>query len=116
MNALRLHTVMFAATTLIVAMAAHAQAPFDTQNGVLVDESGMTLYIFDKDIADSGQSSCYDGCATNWPPAEAAADAQADGDYTIIERKDGTRQWAYRGQPLYTYIKDNKAGDRTGDN
>ena len=30
-------------------------------------------------------------------------------------RADGTAQWAYKGKPLYTWIKDGKPGDRTGD-
>ena len=46
----------------------------------------------------------------------AAADAQPEGDYTIITRDDGTRQWAYKGKPLYLWVKDAKAGDVTGDN
>ena len=39
----------------------------------------------------------------------------AAGDYTIITRDDGAKQWAYKGKPLYLWIKDSKPGDRTGD-
>jgi predicted lipoprotein with Yx(FWY)xxD motif len=35
--------------------------------------------------------------------------------YTIITRDDGAKQWAYKGKPLYLWIKDTKPGDRTGD-
>lgn len=104
------------AMAMYFASAAYAQAPFDSQDGILVNESGMTLYTYDKDKAGSGESSCYDQCAQNWPPAEAPADASASGDYTIIERKDGTKQWAWQGQPLYTFVKDQNPGDRSGDN
>jgi predicted lipoprotein with Yx(FWY)xxD motif len=45
----------------------------------------------------------------------AATDAKARGDYSIIMRDDGTKQWAYKGKPLYLWIKDSKPGDRTGD-
>ena len=38
------------------------------------------------------------------------------GDMTVITRDDGTRQWASKGKPLYTYAKDAKAGDKAGDN
>ncbi|HEY9381228.1 MAG TPA: hypothetical protein VIQ01_08280, partial [Burkholderiales bacterium] len=37
------------------------------KDGVLVNESGMTLYTFDKDKADSGKSVCNGQCATLWP-------------------------------------------------
>ena len=39
----------------------------------------------------------------------------ADGDFTIVERKDGTKQWAKNGMPLYFWIKDGKKGDTTGE-
>jgi predicted lipoprotein with Yx(FWY)xxD motif len=79
----------------------------------LVDGKMMTLYTFAKDMA--GVSNCYDNCAKNWPPLMAAADAKPMGDWTIVMRKDGTRQWAYKGMPLYTWSKDGKPGDATGD-
>ena len=41
--------------------------------------------------------------------------AKAMGDYTIVTRSDGTRQWAFKGQPLYYFTKDMKSGDVTGD-
>jgi predicted lipoprotein with Yx(FWY)xxD motif len=80
---------------------------------VLTDAKGMTLYTWDKDAA--GVSNCYDQCATNWPPALAGADAKADGDFSLVDRKDGTKVWAYKGMPLYLWIKDTKPGDTTGD-
>ena len=30
-------------------------------------------------------------------------------------RDDGVRQWAYKGKPLYTWSKDTKPGDASGD-
>jgi predicted lipoprotein with Yx(FWY)xxD motif len=80
---------------------------------VLTDPKGMTLYIFDKDA--DGKSVCNGPCATNWPPLMATGDAKADGGYTIIVRDDGGKQWAYKGKPLYTWIKDTKPGDISGD-
>ena len=75
----------------------------------------MTLYTFDRDAAGSGKSVCNGPCATNWPPVMATADATASGDYTVITRDDGARQWAYKGKPLYLWVKDQKPGDKTGD-
>ena len=79
----------------------------------LVSGTMMTLYTFAKD--QPGVSNCYDNCAKNWPPLTAAADAKPMGDWTIVTRKDNTRQWAYKGMPLYTWIKDGKPGDATGE-
>lgn len=92
---------------------AHAQA-VKTQDGILVNSAGMTLYTFDKDAG--GKSACNDQCAKIWPPVTAAADAKASGDLSIITRDDGSKQWAYKGKPVYLYAKDAKPGDKTGDN
>ena len=86
----------------------------DTSMGkVYTDEKGMTLYTFDKDEAN--KSNCYDECAKNWPPYLAAADAKAEGEWTLVDRTDGTKQWAYEGKPVYLWVKDTKPGDVTGD-
>lgn len=95
--------------------AAAAPAPAMMAGGMLVAPGGMTLYTFDKDSANSGASACNGPCATAWPPLPAQASDAPHGDYTIVTRQDGSRQWAYKGWPLYTYSKDAKAGDATGD-
>lgn len=89
--------------------------PARSERGVLVDPNGMTLYTFDKDPSGAGRSVCVAQCAVNWPPLKAAADAKPVGEYTILTREDGSKQWAYKGRPLYTWIKDQKPGERTGD-
>jgi len=104
------------AAALLFAAGAYADAPAKMSGGVLTAPSGMTLYVFDKDAANSGKSTCNGPCATNWPPLMAAADDKPAGDYSIVTRDDGSRQWAYKGKPVYTFKSDQKAGDRTGDN
>ncbi|KAB0680046.1 COG4315 family predicted lipoprotein [Aureimonas leprariae] len=79
----------------------------------LVDAKGMTLYTFDKDEA--GKSACSGKCAANWPPLAAAAGAKADGEWSLVSRDDGAMQWAYKGKPLYGWVKDSRPGDVTGD-
>lgn len=79
----------------------------------LTNADGMTLYTFNRDMV--GYSNCNGPCATAWPPLLAAADAKAAGDWTIIPRDDGKRQWAYKGKAVYTWTKDAKAGDATGE-
>lgn len=93
-----------------------ADVPAKLANGVLVDAKGMTLYTFDKDMAGSGKSACNGPCAALWPPAMAAASDEPAGAYTIVVRDDGSRQWAHKGKPVYTYQADQKPGDRAGDN
>lgn len=96
------------------AMAATAiQSGNSAQGAILTDGDGMSLYTFDKDAA--AVSNCYDACATNWPPLEASAKARPQGAFGIILRADGSRQWTHEGMPLYTWFKDAKPGDITGD-
>ena len=83
------------------------------QGGVLVDAAGMTLYVSGSDQA--GESSCYADCARNWPPAAAPINAESQGTLAGIAREDGTRQWAYKGRPLYRWAGDKQPGDITGD-
>jgi len=92
-----------------------ADAPVKVADGVLVGANGMTLYTFDKDAVGSGKSVCNGPCATNWPPLAAATGDTAGGDYSIITRDDGAKQWASKGKPLYFWSKDQKVGDKTGD-
>jgi predicted lipoprotein with Yx(FWY)xxD motif len=80
---------------------------------VLADPNGMTVYTFAKDSP--GKSVCNGECDAKWPPVKAAADAKPFGDYTIITRDDGARQWADEDRPLYTDVKDQKPGDVMGD-
>ena len=101
--------VAFAGT----ALAAPAMTGNSAKGKVLTDAKGMTLYTFDKDAG--GKSACNGPCATNWPPLMAAAGEKGGSGYTQIKRDDGKMQWAYKGKPLYTWAKDSKPGDITGD-
>ncbi len=83
------------------------------EEAYLVDAQDMTLYTFDKD--GEGVSNCYDGCAVKWPPLLVVGMTQLDDGYMLVTRKDGTSQIAYHGKPLYTWFKDSKPGDMTGD-
>lgn len=82
----------------------------------LTGEGGKTLYIFTRDTP--GASNCYDTCADNWPPVLASQlptlPSGARGQLSLVTRKDGARQVAYNGQPLYYWKRDAKAGDTLG--
>lgn len=86
-----------------------------TKGAYLADFQGMTLYTYDKDTV--GVSNCYGGCATAWPPYTSGATAQKTfpENITVITRTDGSKQFAWKGMPLYYYATDAKAGDITGD-
>ena len=77
------------------------------------DSHGMTLYTFDKDAP--RRSLCTGECAVAWPPARAASGAILTADWSLLDLPDGTRQWAYRGAPLYRSAGDKKIGEATGD-
>jgi predicted lipoprotein with Yx(FWY)xxD motif len=108
---------LVAALSLAFASAAFAAPPTKTgttaKGSVLTDTKGMSLYTFDKDS--EGKSACNGACATNWPVLKAEASDKADRGYSIITRDDGSKQWAYRGKPLYTFAKDAKPGEINGD-
>lgn len=100
-------------TTLFTGVASAQMAPAKMEGGMLVGSNGMTLYTFDKD--GGGKSACNGPCAGNWPPLTAKDGDKASGDWSIIARDDGSRQWAHKSKPLYFWSKDQKAGDKTGD-
>jgi len=79
---------------------------------VYTDADGMTLYTFTKD--GESKSNCNGGCAANWPPLTASTYAKEIGDFSVISRDDGTKQWAYKNAPLYLWVADKKQGDITG--
>lgn len=64
----------------------------------------LPLYIFDGEP--SGTSTCDRVCADVWPIIRAAGDAKPMGDWTIVQRADGRKQWAFKDKPVYTYFED----------
>ncbi|KRB61496.1 hypothetical protein ASE04_21815 [Rhizobium sp. Root708] len=114
MNSLKLLIASAVAAVATSAFAAEPVKVMDSAKGkVLTGDNGMTLYTFKKDS--KGVSNCYDDCAKNWPPLMAASGAKAEGAYSLVDRKDGSKQWAKDGMPLYYWVKDKKMGDVTGD-
>ena len=112
-----------AASLILVITAAWAQdvpsplkKSMSSERGAyLIDAKGMTLYIFDKD-KEPGKSVCYGECAKSWPPyAPEAGEPEAVSPLTVITRDDGTKQYAYKGRPLYYYAKDSSPGDVNGE-
>lgn len=89
---------------------------YDQKKGTFfVGGGGMTLYTFDHD--QKGVSNCNNSCAALWPPylAVPATTSPLPSGFTVIARKDGSRQYAYNGMPLYYYTPDKTPGDTLGD-
>ena len=94
-----------------------ALTPTGQLGKVLVDDAGMTLYLYTKDTP--SVTNCYGKCEVAWPPLLALGqptlgDGVASGLISTTLRKDGTAQVTYNGWPLYYYAKDSAAGDTTG--
>ncbi|KIC35710.1 hypothetical protein RA27_22595 [Ruegeria sp. ANG-R] len=107
----------FVGAVVFAATGAFADAPAVTGQfedvTYLMNAEKMTLYTFDKDEA--GKSNCYGECAQKWPPLTSTEEVELGSGYSLIERTDGTMQVAYKGQPLYLWVKDQQPGDMTGD-
>jgi hypothetical protein len=85
----------------------------------VVDQSGRTTYMFDRDVAGSGTAACLGACAAVWPPLTAIGSPSAgpgiSGSVGVITRADGKRQVTLNGRPLYEFSGDHAAGDANGD-
>lgn len=116
-----LGVVIVASSMLCAGISSAAGLSVKAKDGVgsyLVDDKGMTLYLFKKDSPGKSACGAANGCLEKWPvffvdkiePA-AGIDAAAVG---VITREDGIKQSTYRGLPLYYFIKDKAAGDTFG--
>ena len=116
---------------LSTGIAAAYTAPLSTPSGITIvdvsesghqipkflwrrlgDSEGRPLYTYDAD--QSGNSSCYDQCAKEFPPFMAPAHAEPLGDWSILVRSDHLRQWCYQGKPLYRYSGKDPGGEPNG--
>ena len=96
------------------------------RNGNAGDPTGSSFCTSVKTTVNAGLMSPYPAglalpdlgtrpaCTVAWPPAAVAAGAKPVGRWTIIERKDGIKQWAYDETPLYTSQLDQRPGDVFG--
>lgn len=89
---------------------------------ILVDgATGLTLYLFTKDVRDSGESACVDACLEAWPALTVPAGATPTGGPgvtgtlgTITRADNGELQVTYDGLPLYFFVRDTAPGDLNG--
>ncbi len=79
---------------------------------MLLIERGFTVYASDADRG--GRSGCIGACAREWQPLAAPASGRARGDWRIVDRADGARQWVFRGRPLYRRLADTQVRSLEG--
>jgi predicted lipoprotein with Yx(FWY)xxD motif len=84
---------------------------------ILVDGSGRTLYLFEKD--QPNQSACAGACAAAWPVDQTSGTPKAGSGVTAsmlgtIKRSDNTTQVTYNKHPLYYFQGDSGAGQHNG--
>lgn len=85
-----------------------------TLGNILVDSSGMTLYLFLKDNGTT--TACTGACAQNWPALTSASPTAGNGaNATILGTVPDTNQVTYNGHLLYTFAKDKNPGDVNGE-
>ncbi len=112
---MRLTAFVFAALAWTGALAAEGdpnpnhpgEVALGQDRGVWVYKSFpdfLPLYIFEGDT--DGRSNCDAVCAAVWPIIQAPQTATPTGEWTIVQRDDGRRQWAYKGKPVYTFYYD----------
>src|SRR6201999_820297 len=77
------------------------------------DTKGMTLYTWDEEPL--GKAACLDSCAESCKPFLAQDQSKSLGEWSLIDRSDGSKQWAYKGKALYTYVKDVDPGSLRGE-
>jgi predicted lipoprotein with Yx(FWY)xxD motif len=86
---------------------------------ILVDGEGMTLYMFVPD-EETGESTCYDQCAENWPPLVAEGEITVgegldEADFSTVPRTDDAGDQVKVGDwPLYYFANDAAPGDTNG--
>lgn len=90
----------------------------DSLGAYLVDEDGLSLYLF-TDGSGNPVPCTSDECVGAWPifttDGEPGADGGADASLlSTTERSDGTSQVVYNDWPLYYFVGDESPGDVNG--
>ena len=88
---------------------------------VLVSQNGMTLYSPDQEA--NGHILCTSSCTHFWQPLLLSKGANSPakgpgvpGKLAVVDRPNGTKQVAFDGKPLYTFVEDGSPGDTKGNN
>ena len=105
------------ASISVAAKATKLGAASSSLGRIVVDGTGRTLYLFEKDK--NRRSACYGACAQYWPPliSHGKPIARAGAKQSLVattRRRNGSMQVTYAGHPLYRYIGDTRPGQTNG--
>jgi predicted lipoprotein with Yx(FWY)xxD motif len=113
--------IAIAATGALALTGSSARAQTVVKNGqalgkkVLVTRQGRTLYSLSAER--NGRFICTGSCLSLWKPLVVAKGTRPAGaaKLSTIRRPDGRTQVTYQGKPLYTFVKDTKPGQASGE-
>lgn len=104
-----------ASTSATSTALATASSPLGT---IVVNGSGMTVYVYDKDTAGAKTSACTGACVSAWPAVNTTSSTPAvsgvTGTVATIVGVSGAKQVTLNGLPLYTFAGDAVAGTTKG--
>lgn len=85
---------------------------------IVVDDRGHSVYALIKVFAQKryrgpAAAYCTGPCAAKWRAVAAPAGAEPIGAWTVVEGAQG-RQWAFNGNPVFTFHDDTTPGDLKG--
>jgi len=105
------------ATVSVAGKATRLGAARSSLGRIVVDGTGRTLYLFEKDK--NHRSACYGACARYWPPllSHGKPVARAGVKQSLVgttRRRNGSKQATYAGHPLYRYVGDTRPGQTNG--
>lgn len=84
---------------------------------VVVDGSGHTVYVYDRDTKGTTSSACTGSCIPEWPAVHGGTSTKLDGvtgTVGTITGTDGKPQLTLNGWPLYYFADDSGPGDVNG--
>ena len=82
-------------------------APMELGRMLIATSNSYSIYANEKDTPT--KSNCYDACLADWTPMLAPEFAVSQGEWSVLVRRGGEKQWVFRGKPLYTHVTDTKA-------
>lgn len=101
----------------VAAKATRLGAAKSSLGPIVVDGTGRTLYLFERDK--NRRSACYGACAQYWPAlfSHGKPIARAGVKQSLVgttRRRNGAMQVTYAGHPLYRYVGDTRPGQTNG--
>ena len=95
-------------------LAVYTEAPYHLQYGGRETRGGYHYSYGEAQAV--GTRGCTAECTKTWRPVLAAPGSVPSAFWQVLDRPDGSKQWAYKGSALYTYVGDTVPGDIKGNN